>query len=200
MTRLPAFLTLTRLRWLAYLVVPAAFVLLLGVGLFKAAPPIATPGSPAPEFEDMALLGSTKTISSGDLEGEPVVLNFWASWCIPCRLEAPALEKAWQDYRNQGVQFVGVNIQDFEGDALAFVKEFGVTYPNIRDVNRTVAGDFGITGLPETFFVDHRWKFFAVGRGSQIGTERGVVVRGAIRPALLRSHIEGLIDLAKQEP
>jgi thiol-disulfide isomerase/thioredoxin len=73
-----------------------------------------------------------KMIRLEDFRGKAVLINFWASWCIPCRAEAPALESAWQTYKDRGVVFIGVNIQDKEENARAFMKEFGVTYLNGR--------------------------------------------------------------------
>ena len=92
-------------------------------------------------------------ISLAALRGHPVVLNFWASWCIPCRDEAPLLEGTWKEFRSQGLIVLGVDTQDLEGPARAFMKEFGITYPNGRDPDGSVARMFGTTGVPETFFI-----------------------------------------------
>lgn len=180
------------LRRLAVVVVPALFVGLLAVGMFRSAGPRSVAGSRVPEFE-LPVLGGPGTIGSRDLKGLPVVVNFWASWCIPCREEAPVFEAAWQKYRPRGVRFLGVNMQDAEEDAKAFVAEFGLTYPSVRDVDQELARDFGVRGLPETFFIDHRWRFLGVGAGEQIGTRGKIVVLGAIPPALLRGQIEVLV-------
>lgn len=186
------------LRLAAFVLVPAAFVGFLGYGLFTTRPPKAVVGQQAPSFA-LPELGGTKTISAADLEGAPVVVNFWASWCVPCREEAPDLERMWQRYRRDGVQFLGVNIKDTEEDAKAFVREFRITYPSVRDVDQEVTLKFGVAGVPETFFVDHRWRFVSIGRGPQIGTQGGTAVRGAISPALLRSRVEFLLSLWEQE-
>lgn len=92
-----------------------------------------------------------------DLEahrGKAVVVSFWASWCVPCREEAPLLEAAWRAYRDQGVVFVGVNVQDQEQAARAFIKEFGLSFPNGPDPEGRIAVDYGVYGIPELFFVD----------------------------------------------
>jgi len=88
-----------------------------------------------------------------ELRGTPVVLNFWASWCVPCREEAPALERGWREQGRRGVLFLGLNMQDITDDARAFIRDFGLTYPNVRDRGNEVARRYGATGLPETFFI-----------------------------------------------
>ncbi|HEU4344234.1 MAG TPA: TlpA disulfide reductase family protein [Candidatus Binatia bacterium] len=107
---------------------------------------------PSPSFALTLFDGST--LNSKDLIGKAVLLNFWASWCVPCRAEARALEEAWRKYKDRNVVFVGVNIQDKEEDARAFMKEFGVTYLNGRDSSGKIAIDYGVWGIPETFFLD----------------------------------------------
>ncbi len=83
-----------------------------------------------------------------------MVLNFWASWCQPCRYEMPAFEAIWQEYRDQGVVFVGVAVSDFEEDARAFSEEVGVTYPLGLDIEDKVANSYHITAMPTTYFID----------------------------------------------
>lgn len=189
-----------RIRWLrllAFLIVPVLFVGLLAVGLLRTSPRDLV-GESAPDFE-LRILGSEETLSSDDLRGSPVVINFWASWCIPCRQEAPTLEEKWRKYREQGVQFVGVNVQDAEDDALEFVREFGISFPSIRDTNLTLWTKFGVRGLPETFFIDHQWMFVSVGAGEQIGSRGATKILGAISPAVLENQIQLLLDRKKNE-
>jgi cytochrome c biogenesis protein CcmG, thiol:disulfide interchange protein DsbE len=95
-----------------------------------------------------------RTLMLKDLRGKAVLVNFWASWCVPCRAEARALESAWRKYKDRGVVFLGIDIQDKEEDARAFMKEFGITYLNGRDVSGKIAVDYGVWGIPETFFID----------------------------------------------
>lgn len=95
-----------------------------------------------------------KKLSLDDLRGKTVFLNFWASWCPPCRAEARDLEAAWQRVKDSDVVFLGVDIQDTEEDARAFLREFSITYPNGRDLSGKVAVDYGVWGIPETFFID----------------------------------------------
>jgi cytochrome c biogenesis protein CcmG/thiol:disulfide interchange protein DsbE len=112
-------------------------------------------GHPAPDFT-LAVLsahaGSTLRLAS--LKGRPVVLNFWASWCDPCKQEAPLLEATWQRMQGQGMILLGVNFEDTQHAALGFVQHYGITYPNVVDAKGDVAIDYGVTGVPETFFVD----------------------------------------------
>ena len=102
-----------------------------------------------------------------ELRGTPVVVNFWASWCVPCREEAPLLERGWRAARGEGVLFVGLNMQDLSGDAHDFLREFGQTFPNVRDPTNETARRWGVTGIPETFFVSRQ--------GDVVGHVIGVV-------------------------
>ena len=110
-------------------------------------------GKPAPDFT-LAVLDADKDLTLSDYRGTPLVLNVWASWCPPCRIELPLLERASNQYAGSGVQFIGLNIQDTEAAALITVRWFGLTYPNVRDPRGRTAVDWGVVGLPVTFFVD----------------------------------------------
>ncbi|MCB0114605.1 MAG: TlpA family protein disulfide reductase [Caldilineaceae bacterium] len=92
-------------------------------------------------------------VQLSDFRGEVVVVNFWASWCPPCRDEAPILEQTWRKYKEQGVVFLGVDIWDTEQDARAYMEEFGITFPNLIDERGRIAVEYGLTGVPETYFV-----------------------------------------------
>jgi len=83
-----------------------------------------------------------------------VLLNFWASWCAPCRLAAPVLEQTYEEYAGSEVEFVGVNIWDLPGNAATYVQEFGISYPNGVDEDGKIAIDYGVQGIPEKFFID----------------------------------------------
>ena len=181
-------------RILLALVPALAFIAILWFALARTGSQ-AVSGNAAPSFE-LELLDGSGVLTDEKLKGKPVVINFWASWCIPCREEAPLLEKAWRAYKNDGVIFLGVNIKDAESDAKRFVDEFGITYPTVRDLDQSLTKDFGVKGLPETFFVDHRWTFIGAISGAQAGDQQGTVVLGAISEDELVSNIEILIRRA----
>jgi cytochrome c biogenesis protein CcmG, thiol:disulfide interchange protein DsbE len=116
--------------------------------------PVLEPGTLPPQLApkvDRLLAGGSLSVEK--LTGVPFVLNFWASWCDPCRQEAPILEEGWKRLGPKGVLFVGLNMQDNTGDARHFLDEFGVSYPTIRDQTSDTSHDFGATGIPETYFV-----------------------------------------------
>lgn len=183
---------LTVVRLLAFVLVPVLFVAFLTFGLFRTSERNLE-GRSAPEFEMMPLLGGG-TMSSVELKGKPVVFNFWASWCIPCREEAPTLEATWQKYRDDGVVFVGVNVQDSIEDAQEFADEFGLTYPTIRDTDLRLWTQFGVRGLPETFFVDRSYQFVATGGTAAEGTQGGTKILGAISPTVLEFEVRSLLQ------
>lgn len=110
---------------------------------------------PAPAFT-LERLDREGELSLASLRGKAVVVNFWASWCVPCKEEAPVLEAAWRKYRSQGLVLVGIDFDDFRTDARRFAKENGITYPLVYDRTGDVAELYGLKGVPETFFVDRR--------------------------------------------
>jgi cytochrome c biogenesis protein CcmG/thiol:disulfide interchange protein DsbE len=93
------------------------------------------------------------SLSPEKLTGTPFILNFWASWCDPCREEAPILEAGWRRLGPKGILFLWLNMQDVTSDARGFLEEFDVSYPTIRDKGSDTADDFGAIGIPETYFV-----------------------------------------------
>jgi cytochrome c biogenesis protein CcmG, thiol:disulfide interchange protein DsbE len=95
-----------------------------------------------------------RKITLNDLRGKAIFLNFWASWCTPCRAEAKELEAAWQRIKDKNMVFIGIALQDTEKDSRAFLQEFNITYPNGRDESGRIAVDYGVWGIPESFFID----------------------------------------------
>jgi cytochrome c biogenesis protein CcmG/thiol:disulfide interchange protein DsbE len=135
-----------------------AMLLLLGWTMMqKGAPPLAS-GS-APEFELTTFEG--KVFKLSELRGKPIVLNFWASWCIPCRDEAPLLRAAWDQYRDQGLLVIGVDYVDTEVEAKKFMNEFKITYPNGPDIGTRISKAYRITGVPETYFITRDGKILS---------------------------------------
>ena len=135
---------------------PIAFALVLGLlsllamGLVKANNGPREAGL-APNFSLTGFDGRTASLS--DLRGKVVIVNFWASWCPPCREEAAYLEQTWRKYQAQGVVFIGVDWVDTQKEALAYIKEFDITYINGPDTGTKIADDYRIKGVPETFYV-----------------------------------------------
>ena len=94
-------------------------------------------------------------VSLENYKNKPLVLNFWASWCPPCRDETPGMERIWRKYEDQGVVILGINVQDGEKEAERYISEFGVTFSNALDLDGSITVDYGVTGLPVTFFIDN---------------------------------------------
>jgi cytochrome c biogenesis protein CcmG/thiol:disulfide interchange protein DsbE len=133
------------------LLVPAlAFIGLLAFGVARRAEPPRI-GEPAPAFTAPRLDGSG-SFSLSDVHGSPVLLNFWASWCVPCRDEAALFRRAARQYSGR-VEFVGVDIKDSRSDAIAFARRHGLDYTLVTD-RGGIAPRYGLTGQPETFFID----------------------------------------------
>lgn len=132
---------------------------------------------PAPEFA-LPRLDRAGELSLASLRGRAVVINFWASWCRPCEEEAPLLEQAWRRFRSQGLVVVGVDAQDFRGDARRFARENGMSYPIVHDGPGDTVAEYGVVGFPETFFVNRQGKVV------------GERITGAVDEEQLISNIE----------
>jgi cytochrome c biogenesis protein CcmG/thiol:disulfide interchange protein DsbE len=142
-------------RWavISAFVVLLGFLGILGWGLRNAQQGPVKIGQPVPEFRLTTFDG--QSVSTKDLRGKVIVVNFWASWCKPCEQEAAELEKAWQIYRDtEEVYFFGVDYVDTETQAKQYLEKFNITYPNGPDLRTSISQLFRITGVPETYVID----------------------------------------------
>jgi cytochrome c biogenesis protein CcmG/thiol:disulfide interchange protein DsbE len=139
-----------------------AFLGLLGWALVRAQLGQVKTGQ-APDFSLTTF--DKQQVTLNDLRGKVVVLNFWASWCQPCRVEAAYLERIWRKYKDRGVVFIGINYVDTEPAALAYIKEFDITYLNGADLGTRISQSYRIKGVPETFYVAKNGEL----RGLKIG-------------------------------
>jgi len=143
-----------------------AVVALLGFGLLSKGEAAIAVGDPAPDGELEALVAADGADQIADYRGGWLLINFWASWCEPCRDEAPVLEEFWRRHRGAGVTVLGVNLDDTSEDARDFISEFGLTYPQLRDGDgRQWRDDYGMTGFPESFLVDQEGDLAVIRRG-----------------------------------
>lgn len=127
--------------------------------------------TPAKDFSLPSLDGDKK-VELGDFKGKPVVINFWASWCGPCRDEMPFLEKAWKEYKEKGVVFIGIDVLDDEKNAKGFLSSLGVSYTNLKDQTGEVSNMYGVVGLPATIFINREGKMTRINYGPFLG-EKG---------------------------
>jgi cytochrome c biogenesis protein CcmG/thiol:disulfide interchange protein DsbE len=127
-------------------------------------------GAPAPHFTAKQLGGGTFDLKS--VRGKAVVLNFWASWCVPCKTEAAALERQWQRHRGKGVVFLGIDYNDVSSDAKRFLERHGVTYPTLLDGSGAIGDRYGLSGVPETYFIDRKGRIVGEHILGPITTER----------------------------
>lgn len=114
---------------------------------------VLTSGKPGPLAAPWNRAARDGRVDLKELRGTPVVINIWASWCAPCRDEAPVLERGWRTSRQRGVLFIGLNMQDAREDALAFMRDLGLDFPTVKDPTNDTSRRWGATGIPETFFI-----------------------------------------------
>jgi cytochrome c biogenesis protein CcmG/thiol:disulfide interchange protein DsbE len=167
-------------RWLIPLsAIPVIALLAYGFKLNPRDVPSPLVGRPAALFTLKALEGQPVALES--LRGKVVIVNFWASWCYPaCYEEAPVLERSWRQWRDRGVMVVGVDIQDTTEAAQKFIDQFKLTFPNVRDLNGRVSIDYGVYGVPETFFIDRQGRI----RLKHVGAVTEDVFRGTVERLL----------------
>jgi cytochrome c biogenesis protein CcmG/thiol:disulfide interchange protein DsbE len=148
---------------LAFLAV-CAVIGLLGFGLLSKGEATIAVGEATPDRE-LPVLGGSGQGSIADYRGRWVLVNLWASWCVPCRQEAPVLDEFARRYRGRNVTVLGIDVQDNSEDALAFLREFDVRYRQLRSVGDERSEAFGSTGVPENFLVDPRGRLALIWRG-----------------------------------
>jgi len=149
--------------FLAFLAV-CALIGLLGFGLLNKGEAKIAVGDPAPD-KVLPVLGAPGRGSIADYRGRWVLVNLWASWCGPCREEAPALDRFSRRYAKRGITVLGINVQDNSDDALAFLRDNHIRYPQLRSIGDERSAAFGSTGVPENFLVDPQGRLALIWRG-----------------------------------
>jgi len=170
------------------IVVGIALALVAGVIVFLAVKPAPEREQSVPGFS-LPLLAGDGELASSDLDGKPVVINFWASWCEPCKKELPAFQELYERYQDE-VEFVGINMKDDLDDAKAMAEEFGLTYPLVVGT-LDMEDEFRLAGYPQTFFITSDYEFI----DSTIEASEGPILIGEDVPA----NTSGLGGISKAE-
>jgi thiol-disulfide isomerase/thioredoxin len=188
--------------WRKRIIVGIAAALVLGIVVFLLLKPAPEQPRAAPAFSLPLLVGDGE-LASAELEGKPVVINFWGSWCEPCKEELPAFQRTYVDYRDE-VEFVGINMKDNLDDARAMAEEFGLTYPLVVgevDLER----EFDLVGYPTTVFITSDYERLDSdlepddGPTLLGGKQGGMSGLGAISEEELRAEVEKLIAASEDD-
>ena len=180
-TSAPVSAPRTVILWrLLFIGIPLLFLLFLGLRLYQTNTSEQRADGDAPLFTFTTFEG--ETMSLADLRGKGVVLNFWASWCDPCRAEAELLELTWQQEKDRGIVFIGLDYLDQEPAAKAYLAEYQISYPNGPDLQSDAARRFGIKGVPETFFIDPEGKIAHMVIGPIVNEAQFAQALDKIRP------------------
>jgi cytochrome c biogenesis protein CcmG/thiol:disulfide interchange protein DsbE len=172
----------TRQRgWMKYVVLVAAlaFMALLAYGLMTAGDDRVEAGK-APDFTLTSFDGDTYRLS--DMEGQVVVLNFWATWCVSCKDEATELEAAWRDFKDDGVMFIGVDYLDQKPLNLEWIENYDITYPNGDDIQGRIYNAYGVQGLPETFVINRNGEITEAFVGAVTRDQLTQAIAAALQP------------------
>jgi peroxiredoxin len=154
-------------------------------------------GALAPDFLLEMLDGEEARLS--DFRGRPVVLNFWATWCVSCRKEMPQFIEAYDSYRDDGLVVIGLNLQESESIIRPFVDDFGINFPVLIDRDGEVGDAYRLVGLPTTFFIDREGVVESVFIGQFEGEVQGTNVQGAIGQSDLEQRIAAILGSGESD-
>lgn len=161
---------------LAVIVMIAAF---FGVALLRQHQTQPESG-PAPDFTFTTFEGQTLNLS--DLQGEIIVLNFWASWCVPCHTEAPELENFWRSYQDQGVTVLGITWSDTQRNSQDFITRYDITYPNAADLGTRITGLYNVNNVPESFVINREGEIVRFLKGATSEAELIEIITPLLNP------------------
>jgi cytochrome c biogenesis protein CcmG/thiol:disulfide interchange protein DsbE len=181
--------------WVVAALGVAALVIILLTRALQGTSTELRPGEPAPDFSFTTFAGEEMSLS--DFRGRVVILNFWASWCVECALEAPALERTWREYSERGVVVLGLAYTDTEPAARAYLERFSITYPNGPDLGGRISRLYRLTGVPETVVVDPGGRLVPLGSSGAAPVVKlvgGLDGPGSLGEAGLKALLERLLD------
>lgn len=137
-------------------IIAILIIVALTMGALGIVSPKSYAASEMPEAKKFTLstLDGEKEVSLEDFAGKAVVINFWATWCGPCREEMPLLQKEWEKYQKKDIEFIGIDVMDDKNLAAALTKEMGITYINLHDASGEISNKYGVIALPATFFIN----------------------------------------------